>query len=118
MGPISCDGSYGSYGIDHDGANRFDGIDFDNEAKPVGTASFGLDLRYGLLPNECPNEILPVRIFPFSVFHSTFDLCALGVLGVRISHAEGAENAGTVWASGSVPNGVLHSTSALSAFSA
>ena len=101
-----------------DGANRFDGIDFDNEAKPVGTASFGLDLRYGLLPNECSNEILPVRIFPFSVFHSTFDLCALGVLGVRISHAEGAENAGTVWASGSVPNGVLHSTSARSAFSA
>ena len=57
--------------------------DFDNGAKPVGTASFGLDLRCGLLPNECPNEDRPVRIFPFSVLHLTFDLCALGVLGVR-----------------------------------
>ena len=105
MGPISCDGSYGSYGIDHDGSNRFDGIDFDNGAKPVGTASFGLDLRCGLLPNECPNEDRPVRISPFSVLHLTFDLCALGVLCVRISHAEGAENAEAVWALGSVPNG-------------
>ena len=77
MGPISCDGSYGPYGIDHDGSNRFDGIDFDNGAKPVGTASFGLDLRCGLLPNECPNEILPVRIFHFALHILTvFLICA------------------------------------------
>ena len=37
MGPISCDGSYRLYGIDHDGAYRFYGIDFDNGAKSVGT---------------------------------------------------------------------------------
>ena len=30
MGPISCDGSYRFYGIDHDGAYRFYGIDFHN----------------------------------------------------------------------------------------
>ncbi|MCQ2394364.1 MAG: hypothetical protein MJ249_08765, partial [Kiritimatiellae bacterium] len=41
-------------------------IDFDNGAKPVGTASFGLDLRCGLLSNGCPNEDSPVRIFHFS----------------------------------------------------
>ena len=78
MGPISCDRAYGSYGID-----------FDNGAKPVGTASFGLDLRCGLLPNECPNEERRVRIFPFSVLHLTFDLCALGVLRVRPSSSRG-----------------------------
>ena len=42
MGPISCDGSYRLYGIDHDGAYRFYGIDFDNGAKSVGTVSFEL----------------------------------------------------------------------------
>ena len=107
MGPISCDGSYGSYGIDHDGANRFDWIDFDNGAKPVGTASFGLDLRCGLLPNECPNEDRPVRISPFSVLRFTFDLRALGVLCVRhLPHAEGAEGAEAVELSGAVPKGM------------
>ena len=106
MGPISCDGSYGSYGIDHDGANRFDGIDFDNGAKPVGTASFGLDLRCGLLPNECPNEDRPVRISPFSVLRFTFDLRALGVLCVRhLPHAEDAEGVEAMDSRGLSPRG-------------
>ena len=60
-----------------DGSNRFDGIDFDNGAKPVGTASFGLDLRCGLLPNECSNEERLGAHFPFAALdqqlESVFD---------------------------------------------